>query len=103
MSDKILGKFTFRSKVWLYPGKAGWHFMTIPIKLSQSIRTHFGHDARGWGSLPVQVTIGPASWQTSIFPETKLGTYLLPLKAAERKKAAIKAGTIRLCRLEILS
>lgn len=45
--------------------------------------------AGGWGSLPVMATIGKTSWKTSIFPDKKSESYLLPLKAEVRKKEKI--------------
>lgn len=81
-----------RSEVLLYPGMAGWHFLTVPKKESEEIKKNFGAKKRGWGSLPVEVTIGKTSWKTSIFPERKSGTYLLPLKADVRKKENIYSG-----------
>lgn len=46
----------------------------------------------GWGSLPVTAVIGKTSWKTSIFPDKKIGAYLLPLKSEIRKKENIVAG-----------
>ena len=69
-----------RLKVWLYQGMAGWHFVNLPRKKSKEIKNLFGGMAGGWGSLPVIVTIGKTSWKTSIFPDKKTATYLLPLK-----------------------
>lgn len=83
--------FPLKSKVWLYPGMAGWHFITIPKKESEQIKKEFGSKKRGWGSLPVQVTLGDTSWKTSIFPDTKASAYLLPLKSQVRKKEAVFA------------
>ena len=56
---------------------------------------------RGWGSLPVTVTIGKTSWKTSIFPDAKAGAYLLPLKADVRKKEKILASDTVSFSLEI--
>lgn len=81
-----------KSEVWLYPGMAGWHFVSIPKKQSAEIKGNFHSMKRGWGSLPVTVTVGKTSWKTSIFPDKKTGTYLLPLKAEARKKERIVAG-----------
>ena len=85
-----------KSKVWLYPGAvSAWHFITLPKKDSEKIKKAFGANARGWGSLPVLATIGKTSWKTSIFPDKKSDSYLLPLKTQVRKKEAIKeADTI---------
>ncbi len=82
--------YKLRSKVWKYPGMAGWYFLSVPkaqaakIKKSQADRPRVG-----WGSVRVAVTLGKTKWQTSIFPDKKSGTYLLPLKAQVRKKEGI--------------
>jgi len=79
-----------RAKVWLYPGAGGWHFVTLPEKDSAAIKKAFGMTQRGWGSLPVIATVGNTSWKTSIFPDKKIGAYVLPLKAEVRKKENIQ-------------
>ncbi len=68
-----------RAKVWLYPGMAGWHFVTLPKKQSAEIKKSFGELTRGWGSLPVMVTIlwsgtgqvGKTSWKNLFFQTRK--------------------------------
>lgn len=85
--------FSFSAKVWLYPGEtASWHFVTLPQTLGQELKERFGKNARGWGSLPVTVTIGKTSWQTSIFPDKHSGSYLLPLKANVRRAEGVRQG-----------
>ena len=71
---------------------AGWAFIALPKKESAEIKARFAKKQRGWGSLPVSVTIGKTKWKTSIFPDRKAGVYLLPLKAKVRKKEEIIAG-----------
>ena len=88
----LKNQYKMRAKVRLYPGMAGWHFLTLPKKQSDDIKARFGVTARGWGSLPVIVTIGKTNWETSIFPDKKAGAYLLPLKAYVRKKEKIAEG-----------
>jgi hypothetical protein len=82
-------QYKMRSKVWLYPGMAGWHFITVPKKKSEEIKKKYGKNAKGWGSIPVKVSIGGTTWLTSIFPDKRSGTYVLPIKAAVRKKEEI--------------
>ena len=84
-------QYKIRANVWLYPRMTGWHFVSIPQDISEDIKNHFGDMKRGWGSLPVLVTIGKTSWKTSIFPDKKAGGYLLPIKSDVRKKEAIVA------------
>lgn len=86
--------YKLESKVFLYPGMAGWHFLTVPKKESTEIKENFGKNAKGWGSLPVLITLGKTSWETSIFPDKKSGSYLLPLKAAVRKKEDVMSDDI---------
>ena len=81
--------YTIKARVWLYPGLAGWHFVSVPKKESADIKKDFDKKKRGWGSLRVQVTVGKTTWNTSIFPDKKSGVYLLPLKAEVRKKENI--------------
>lgn len=89
-------KYSVRSKVWLYPGMAGWHFLSVPKATSRQIKILFGGMSGGWGSIPVTVSLGKTIWQTSIFPDAKTGTYLLPLKSEVRKKEVVTAGdTVR--------
>lgn len=85
-------KFSLHLPVWLYPGKAGWHFVTIPKKESEEIKARFGKHRVGWGSVPVTITLGKSTWKTSIFPDKKAGGYLLPLKADVRRKEGFVAG-----------
>jgi hypothetical protein len=82
--------YTFSSKVWLYPGMAGWHFVGVPKTESAMIKAGVKVKA-GFGSVPVTVTIGKTVWDTSIFPDNRSGQYLLPLKAIVRKKEEIMA------------
>ena len=92
--------YHLESKVLLYPGMDAWHFLNVPKKESEEITRKFGAKKRGWGSLPVTVTIlrhgsgqvNKTSWKTSIFPDKRSGTYVLPLKAEVREKEHIKAG-----------
>lgn len=87
-----MNQFKIKEKVWLYPGATPWHFVSVPKKEAGVIKKKFGGNARGFGSLPVLVTIGKTKWKTSIFPEKKTGEYLLPLKAEVRKKEGIMSG-----------
>jgi hypothetical protein len=85
-------KYKLKSEVWLYPGMAGWHFISVSKKEAGEIKKKFGAKKRGWGSLPVVVTLGKTTWKTSIFPDKRSETYLLPLKAEVRIKEEIISG-----------
>ncbi len=77
-----------RAKVWKYSGKGAWYFVSLTKDLGDTMKAEYGRK-RGWGSVPVTVRVGTSTWATSIFPDTKTDTYLLPLKADIRKKQNI--------------
>ena len=88
------GRYKIETELWVYPGPAPWHFVTVGREESREIKERYGKVRRGFGSIPVEVTIGETSWKTSIFPNSKDGTYLLPIKALVRKKENIYEGDI---------
>ncbi len=91
-------ELSFSSKLWKWAGKDGsdkgsWYFFTVPKSISQKIRLlTSGKPRKGFGSVPVLVTIGRTRWRTSVFPETKDGQYILPVKSAVRKAENIVEG-----------
>lgn len=95
--------YSFTAVIWLYPGMAAWHFVSVPTELSAQLTDRYAHQKRGWGSLKVRVTFGSLVWVTSIFPDKKSGTYLLPLKKDIRTKAQLVAGDTVDCTLTVLS
>ena len=92
--------YKIKSKLFKWPGKAAWFFIRIDEKTTESIRDNFGMFAKGWGSLPVNVTSGESRWKTSIFPEK--GTYLLPIKSQIRKTEKINDGDLVSLMIEII-
>ena len=77
--------FQFTAEVWRWESeKASWFFATLPLETAEQIRFFFPL-RRGFGSIPVQVQIGASRWRTSIFPDKKSGSFILPLKASVRK------------------
>lgn len=86
--------YDMKAELWLYQGEAAWHFLTLPTKDAEIIKERFAGMKRGWGSLPVTATIGTSSWKTSIFPDKKSGSYLLPVKADVRKKEHLETGEL---------
>jgi len=85
-------KYKVHATVWLYPGNAAWHFVNVDKKQSAVLKEKYGKVKRGFGSIPVVVTLGKSTWKTSIFPDKQSGTYLLPLKASVRRAEGIEAG-----------
>ena len=91
---------SFRAKVWKYPGPAGWHFVTFPKRLSLEIRAEHHGREEGWGRLPATLRIGKTEWKTSIWFDTKLASYVAPIKAIVRKEESVAAGDIALLLVE---
>ena len=94
-------RISFKAKIWLYEGKATWHFVTLPKGESAKLKKVFGGMKRGWGSLPVTATLGKTQWRTSIFPDSKRGAYLLPLKTEVRRSEKAAAGDSRVFQIEL--
>ncbi|MGQ0434938.1 MAG: DUF1905 domain-containing protein [Microthrixaceae bacterium] len=94
--------FTFEAEVWEHSGSASWFFVSLPEAIADDIEGTFGHRAKGFGSLRVEVTVGATRWQTSIFPDNKRGTYVLPVKKAVRLAEALGDGTTATVELRVL-
>jgi hypothetical protein len=93
--------YTFAGPVWVYPGKGGWHFVTIPPELSEEIGSLLQGMRRRWGSFPATITIGDKTWESSVFPDTASATFVAPLKAAVRNKEQFGAGDVVTVRLAL--
>ena len=75
-------------------GPAAWHFVSLPEEVSDEIEHRYGSSAAGFGSVRVEVTIGATTWRTSLFPDSKRATYVLPVKKQVRRAERIDAGSI---------
>ncbi|MEQ1535874.1 MAG: DUF1905 domain-containing protein [Burkholderiaceae bacterium] len=87
---------TFTAPCWLYSGKGAWYFVSLPAESAAEI-SYFskalnGGKRAGWGSVRVTVQVGKTIWQTSLFPDSKNKSYVLPIKAAVRKAEDIIEG-----------
>lgn len=89
MTGKI--KYQFTSSIWQYASpKGGWFFISLPQEISREIRENFKWQEEGWGRLKSAAKINSTEWETAIWFDTKLKTYLLPLKAEIRQKAKLE-------------
>lgn len=94
--------YQINAKVWLWEGASPWHFVTIEKEDADEIRKEEPWPRKGFGSIPVHVTIGKTTWKTSIFPEKK-GSYVLPLKKEVRDRENIQIGGTVLISLVIIN
>lgn len=93
---------TFSAEVWEHDGPTAWFFLSLPEPEADDIEEQFGHRAKGFGSIRVEVTIGETRWCTSIFPDSKRGTYVLPLKRAVRVSEGLVPGTVAVVDLRVV-
>ena len=82
--------YEFSSKLWKDASLGGWFFISLPHNLSIEIRESHQWQEEGWGRLKVTASIKENAWETAIWYDTKMNTYLLPVKSEIRKKAGIK-------------
>lgn len=80
--------------------RGAWFFVTLPKEITESIKlVAAGLSTRGFGSIKVVAKTNSTHWNTSIFPDNKTKSYLLPIKREVRDKASIKVGDV--CRFKI--
>ncbi len=90
------------ARVWQWKGDGAWHFITIEKEQGNEIKKDWHWPRRGFGSIPIEATLGTTTWNTSIFPE-KGGTFVLPLKKAVREKEGVVVGKTITLSLTVLS
>lgn len=86
-------RVSFDAEVWEHDGTGAWHFISVPEPLADEIEATFAHRAAGFGSIRVSVTIGASHWSTSLFPDRKRATYVLPVKKAVRVAEQLADGS----------
>lgn len=94
--------FEFTAPLWLYGGKATWHFLTLPFEVTDQIDEITHESKRGFGSVRVQVTIGTSTWATSVFPDNGRKSFILPVKAAVRKAEGLAVDVACQVRLQLV-
>ena len=94
--------FEFTAPLWRYPGEGGWHFVSLPPEICDDITDLTAGIRAGFGSARVAVTVGGTSWRTSIFPDGKTGTYLLPVKKEVRDAENLETGDDVRARVQIV-
>ena len=92
----------FRTKLWEWQGKGAWFFVTLPVEYSDEIKLVASSVKKGFGSVKVEVAIGKTTWTTSIFPDTKSKSYLLPIKKDVRRSENIAVGDVVSMKIRIM-
>jgi hypothetical protein len=88
--DDILACVGFHADVIHWRGPPPYLFAPVPDEHVGEVHYAARLASYGWGCIPVEATIGPVDFKTSLFP--KDGTYLLPIKAAVQKAAGVGLG-----------
>ncbi|MBS1879557.1 MAG: DUF1905 domain-containing protein [Actinobacteria bacterium] len=87
-----MDRYTVTAEVWLHPGEAGWHFVTLPSQVADQVRARNEGSGKPFGSVPARIELGGSAWSTSLFPDSKRDTYLVPIKAQVRGREGIEDG-----------
>lgn len=95
--------FVFDAELWLWDARRmdTWTFVTLPEDVSEEVR-ELSAPARGFGAVKVRVGVGGSNWSTSVFPDKASGCYVLPIKAAVRKKENVAPGDVLEVTIEVL-
>ena len=88
MDGKI--KYEFKTQMWKHNSPGGWHFVSLPKAISKEIRAHLKWQEEGWGRMKAVAQIEDRKWDTAIWFDSKMDTYLLPIKAEIRTKTNLK-------------
>jgi len=83
-------KYEFITRIWKHTGQGSWYFVSVPHELAKEIRNYLKSKEEGWGRLKATAKIGNTEWVTAIWFDTKMNTYLLPIKAEIRKKEKLE-------------
>ena len=86
--------YTISAEVWLHPGDAGWHFITLPEDVADEIRARVAGSPSPFGMARVEATIGTTTWSTSLYADTERASFLLPIKRDVRRREEIGAGDV---------
>ena len=93
--------YAFEAQLWRH-GEGSWHFVTLPLDQADEIDELTSPPRHGFGSIKVIATIGATTWQTSIFPDAKRGSFVLPIKKQVRTLERLEAGEQTTVAVEIV-
>lgn len=85
-------RLDFSGEIWYWRGPSPFHFVTVPARESEDIRSVAALVTYGWGVIPVEARIGATRWTTSLFPRD--GGYALPVRADIRRAEGIALGDV---------
>jgi hypothetical protein len=97
-------EYFFEAELWVWDARRDetWTFVSLPAEASEDIRELAAGPRRGFGSVPVRVSIGTSTWRTSVFPDGARGVYVLPVKRAVRRAEGLDAGDVASVTVEVV-
>lgn len=84
--------YEYMAKMWKHNSPGGWYFVSLPKNISKEIRDALKWQEEGWGRMKANVQVQGLKWETAIWFDTKMDTYILPIKAEIRKKGAFETN-----------
>jgi hypothetical protein len=99
-----MAEHVFHAEIWEHaPEEPGsWHFLTLPADVAEEVAFEAGPRG-GFGSVRVEVSIGSSTWRTSLFPDSRSDSFVLPVKKPVRQANGLQAGDTCEVRLEVES
>ncbi len=96
MSESAVAS-AFTAPLWRWTARStaepgAWCFVTVPLDSSREIREVMEGRTRGFGSVRVVVETATSCWETSVFPDSAGGCYVLPVKKAVRVAERVGEG-----------
>lgn len=97
MPDVDDAGLTFTATLWRWEARkessdtGSWCFVTLPEEVAEEVRAGAG-EPRGFGSVPVHARAGGREWDTSVFPDSGSGGFVLPVKKVIRDAAGVVEG-----------
>jgi hypothetical protein len=82
---------SFVADLWRADAQDAWYFLTLPPDAAAAVR-QLPRPPGGFGSVRVEATVGSTSWRTSVFPDTRSGSFLLPVRKAVRRAEDLEEG-----------
>jgi hypothetical protein len=89
----VTDSWTFRAQVWLGGYSGDWYFVTLPTEVADEVEFRYSGPRRGFGAVRVRARIGRTTWETSMFPDGGLESYVLPVKKSVRDAEGLDAGS----------
>ena len=96
-----MATYEFEAALWRWKAQESWIFLSLPFDVADEIESR-AVPGKGFGSVRVEVTIGPTTWRTSVFPSAEEKTYVLPVKKPVRVANGLDEGDSCTVRLSVV-